>query len=122
MKKQCLFALAPVVLLSMASGTAQARDIAKDFPITQKNDLYCVTFEDKQEHCTQTKSQLTSEASESQYQQVMRMKRSIKSPDFNKSIIDAFVDNKMTVLEFQYLKNQVANIEAKSNALGKNSN
>jgi hypothetical protein len=114
MNKLKSLVLVPVLLFT-AITTTQARDVHKYYPIYKADDLFCVKFEDRKEPlCKQTKEQLTQESSNEQYRDIMSMKRTLNSTEFNRAIVDTFVDNKLSVLEYEYLKMKAEVIKAKS--------
>lgn len=114
MKKLSLLTVVPALFIATIATSTQARDIHKDHPIYKSSDLFCVKFEHKKEpFCTATKIELTQESDYDAYRDVMRMKRQLQNTNFNRSIVDVFVDNRLTVLEYQFLKSEAHSIEPK---------
>lgn len=103
-------ALIPALCMSLFATATHAKDINKSYPIIKKGELYCVDFGTNEPICTQTKSELTQEASTEQYQELLEIKRLHKNNSLNRAIIDAFVDSRMNTLEFFYIKDFAKNL------------
>lgn len=114
MKKLYLFTVLPALYIATITTSTQARDIHKDHPIYKSSDLFCVKFEgQKDPFCAATKGEFTKEVSQESYKDVKRMLRQHSTPRFSRSIVDAFLDNRISVLEYEFLKSESHLIDPK---------